>query len=97
MGDGLCGTESASYVQAGAVRKLDSQDHGLPRQRYDRPSLVSGKGSFREDLLLLAKAAISYAVGTTAGDSAACLCVNYTGTKCSPVLRRSCHGPDFRS
>ena len=36
-------------------------------------------------------------VGTTAGDSAACLCGNYTGTKCSPVLRRSCHGSDFRS
>ena len=46
MGDGLCGTESASYVQAGAVRKLDSQDHGLPQQQYGRPSLVSGKRYF---------------------------------------------------
>lgn len=43
MGDGLSGTESASNVQAGAFRELDIQDHGLPRQRYDRPGLVPGK------------------------------------------------------
>ena len=35
--------KSASNVQAGAFGELDSQDYGLPRQRYDRPSLVPGK------------------------------------------------------
>lgn len=43
MGDGLSGTESASNVQAGAFGELDSQDHGLPQQRNDRPGLVPGK------------------------------------------------------
>ena len=40
------GAKSASNVQAGAFGELDSQDHGLPQQRYDRPGLVSGKRSF---------------------------------------------------
>lgn len=35
--------QSLQVMSKGAVRKLDSQDHGLPQQRYDRPGLVPGK------------------------------------------------------
>ena len=38
------GAKSASNVQAGTFGELDSQDHDLPQQRYDRPGLVSENG-----------------------------------------------------
>ena len=37
------GAKSASHVQAGTFGELDSPDHDLPQQRYDRPGLVPGK------------------------------------------------------
>ena len=61
------GAKSASNVQAGAFGELDSQDHGLPQQRYDRPSLVSEKRTVLENLLLLAAEVVSGAVGTAEG------------------------------
>ena len=58
------GSKSASNVQAGAAGELGRQNHGLSWQRYGCSGLVSRKRVFREDLLLLAKAAIPGAVGT---------------------------------